>query len=113
MSENYLVDLHTKTGLTAVTLAFALGGSSGCEPTWGGQSPIEDAKIMGSIRAFQKVGGKIIVGTGGAMGPYLEASCSSPDSLARAYRKIFDVVGTKHLDIDIGNVKQLPRFFYY
>lgn len=102
MSSDYLVKIHKETGLSSVTLAFVLGGAGGCEPHWGGESAVGDAKILNPIREFQKVGGRVIMATGGAMGPYLEASCSSPAALAAAYKKALNAVGTNHLDIDIG-----------
>jgi len=96
-----LVDLSHKYGVKAFTLAFALGGSAGCEPTWGGEFPINEPFIINEIKAFKAIGGDVIVATGGAMGPYLEASCSSSQALAKAYKKILDTVGSTHLDIDI------------
>lgn len=102
MSEDYLVKIHQATGLSAVTLAFVLGGIGGCEPNWGGEGGINNTKILSGIKNFQKIGGKVIVATGGAMGPYLEAACSSASSLAAAYKKTLQTVGTYHLDIDIG-----------
>lgn len=102
MKDNYLMDLMDKTGLRAVTLAFALGGASGCEPMWGGEFDIENEEILATIKNFQRNGGKVIVATGGAMGPYLETSCTSPEQLALAYKKLFFITGTSHLDIDIG-----------
>ena len=102
--EDYLVRVHQATGLSAVTLAFVLGGTSGCEPTWGGEgNGLNDAKILGAIKKFQQTsGGKVILATGGAMGPYIETSCHTPADLAAAYRKALTTVGSNHLDIDIG-----------
>ncbi|KAH9394709.1 hypothetical protein TYRP_004766 [Tyrophagus putrescentiae] len=101
MSADYLVKVHHATGLSAVTLAFVLGGTGGCDPHWGGESGVGDPKVLTPIKEFQKIGGKVILATGGAMGPYLEASCSSPAALAAAYKKALNTVGTHHLDIDI------------
>ena len=99
--EDYLTNIQAATGLNAVTLAFVLGGDS-CEPTWGGIKALEDPAIMGAIKNFQAKGGKVILATGGANGKYIESSCSTPESLAAAYKKALSVVGTSHLDIDIG-----------
>jgi chitinase len=38
---------------------------------------------------------------GGALGPYLEHLCGSPEALAVAYKTVLDVVGTNHLDVDV------------
>lgn len=102
MSENFLVDLHRKTGLKSITLAFVLGTGYGCTPSWGGESTLNDPKILNGVKAFKKLGGDVIVATGGAMGPYLEATCSSADQLAEAYKKALNIVESTHLDIDIG-----------
>lgn len=102
MNGNYLTSIHSQTGLSSVTLAFVLGGNAGCEPTWGGETPLSNKTILSSIQAFQKVGGSVILATGGAAGPYLESLCSTPTQLAAAYKKALDTVGTAHLDIDIG-----------
>ncbi len=96
-----LVELSNKTGVKAFTLAFALGGNVGCEPTWGGEFPITEPFIINQIKDFKKIGGDVIVAMGGAMGPYLESSCSPSGALANAYKKILDVVGSTHLDIDV------------
>ena len=137
MSQDYLVKIKQATGLNAVTLAFALGGSGGCAPMWGGQEAIDAASVLNPIKNFQKAGGTVIVSTGGAMGnvchllsnslpfylclsqfhisgPYLETSCSSPSALAAAYKKALQTVGTNHLDIDIGTAssKIIHKHFY-
>lgn len=88
-------------GVKAFSLAFALGGSGGCSPTWAGQSAIDDATIISKIKDFKAAGGDVIVSTGGALGPYLEASCTSASALAAAYKKILSATGSTHLDIDI------------
>ena len=36
-----------------------------------------------------------------AIGDYLETACEDADSLARAYARALDSVGTDHLDVDI------------
>jgi hypothetical protein len=38
---------------------------------------------------------------GGALGPYLEHLCTTPEALAEAYKTVLDVVGTTHLDVDV------------
>ncbi|CAG2121270.1 unnamed protein product, partial [Medioppia subpectinata] len=96
-----LVDLKNKYGVKAVSLAFALGGTAGCVPMWGGQTPIDDPNIINEIKAFRAAGGDVIVSTGGALNPYLETSCGSPAALAAAYQRALSVTGSSHLDIDI------------
>lgn len=96
-----LMEISEKTGQKDFVLAFALGGSSGCEPRWGAEAPIDEPRIINQIRALQSKGGEFIVATGGAVGPYLEHVCSSSSALAAGYKKILDVVGTRHLDVDV------------
>ncbi|CAG7832823.1 unnamed protein product [Allacma fusca] len=96
-----LEEIYAKTGQKDFTLAFALGGFSGCEPKWGGEHDLETPRIIDPIRALQAKGGEFIIATGGAVGPYLEHLCTSVDSLAAGYKKILDVVGARHLDIDV------------
>jgi chitinase len=96
-----LVDVANATGQKVFTLAFVLADSTGCNPSWGGTIPLDDARIIGDIQALKAMGGDVIVATGGAAGPYLEYTCGSADALAGAYRKILDAIGATHLDVDV------------
>ncbi|CAG2107688.1 unnamed protein product [Medioppia subpectinata] len=96
-----LVDLKNKYGVKAFSLAFALGGTAGCKPMWGGQVNIDDPDIINNIKSFRAAGGDVIVSTGGAVGPYLEQSCHSANDLMNAYKRVLSVTGSSHLDIDI------------
>ncbi|RWR98538.1 hypothetical protein B4U79_02251, partial [Dinothrombium tinctorium] len=99
MGKPKLIDVYKATGQNAFTLAFVLG--IGCIPKWGGISDLDDPEIIKNIRDFQAVNGTVIVSTGGALGPYLENSCPTVDSLTEAYMKILDTIKTNHIDIDI------------
>ncbi|ADG87744.1 carbohydrate binding domain-containing protein [Thermobispora bispora] len=96
-----LTDAYQATGVKHYTLAFVLGDSTGCNPSWGGTIPIDDPRIINDVRALQARGGQVIVATGGALGPYLEHVCATPAALLAAYKKALDTVGTNHLDVDI------------
>ncbi|MYW03839.1 cellulose binding domain-containing protein [Streptomyces sp. SID3343] len=96
-----LTEVAAATGHKVFTLAFVLGSNSGCDPQWGGTIPLAEPRIVNQINALRAQGGDVVVATGGAAGPYLEASCGSVDALAGAYLKIIDTLGVKHLDIDI------------
>ncbi|XP_054153485.1 chitinase-like [Oppia nitens] len=96
-----LVDLKNQYGVKAFSLAFAIGGTAGCVPMWGGQTNIDDPSIINPIKAFKAAGGDVIVSTGGALGPYLEQSCQTVEDLANAYKKALAATGSTHLDIDI------------
>ena len=101
MPQPSLVDVANATGQKVFTLAFVLADSTGCNPSWGGTIPLDDARILNDIHALQAMGGEVIVATGGAAGPYLEYTCGSADALAAAYRRILDATGTNHLDVDV------------
>lgn len=96
-----LQDVLAQTGQKYFTLAFMLGSFNGCDPMWGGNIPLNSAGILDQISRVRAAGGDVIVAFGGAMGPYLETSCSSQAALAAAYEKVIDTLGVKHLDIDI------------
>lgn len=96
-----LVDIARTTGQLNYHLAFALGSHAGCVPMWGAQYDINDTAILDPIKAVQQMGGEMIIATGGAMGPYLEHLCATSDQLATAYKRVLDVVGTNHLDVDV------------
>jgi len=96
-----LAGVHNATGQKYFTLAFALGDSTGCNPAWGGTIPINDSRIVNDVHALQAAGGQVVVGTGGALGPYLEQSCGTSAALLAAYEKVLDTVGTNYLDVDI------------
>jgi chitinase len=89
------------TGQKHFTLAFALAGFSGCEPTWGGTIPLNDSRVIGEVNDLRAAGGDVIVATGGAQGPYLETTCTSSSALLAAYEKALDAVGSNHIDVDV------------
>lgn len=96
-----LSEVIAQTGQKVFTLAFALGGGAGCEPLWGAMDPIDDPKHLDVIRAAQSQGAEFVIATGGAVGPYLEHMCLTPETLATAYKKVLDTVKATHLDVDI------------
>jgi len=96
-----LMDVYRKTGQKDFTLAFVLGGTEGCVPTWASQFAIDDPQILNPIREIQNLGGEMILATGGALGNYLEHRCTTVQTLADAYKRALDAVGSTHLDIDI------------
>src|ERR1044072_7551748 len=60
-----LVDIANATGQKVFTLAFVLADSTGCNPSWGGTIPLDDARILGDIHALRAMGGEGVVGRGG------------------------------------------------
>jgi hypothetical protein len=96
-----LQDVAKATGQKYFTLAFALGDSTGCDPSWGGTIPLTDPGITSQINALRAMGGDIAVSFGGAQGPYLNQTCASQAALASAIEKVMDTFGVHHLDFDI------------
>ena len=96
-----LQDVAKATGQKYFTLAFVLGDSTGCDPSWGGTIPLTDSSIMSQISALRAMGGDVAVSFGGAQGPYLNQTCSGQATLAAAIEKVIDTLGVHHLDFDI------------
>jgi chitinase len=103
-----LAQVAAATGVKYVALAFALAGD-GCDPKWGGTLAADDPELKASVDAFRKVGGDVIVATGGAVGKYFENTCGTPAELAGAYGKLLDAMGTNRLDVDIEQPADLDR----
>jgi chitinase len=101
MATPALKDVATATGQKHFTLAFALADSTGCNPSWGGTIPLNDARVIGEVNDLRSVGGDVTVATGGAAGPYLENTCGSSSALLAAYKKALDAVGSNRLDVDV------------
>ncbi|AHI00803.1 cellulose binding domain-containing protein [Kutzneria viridogrisea] len=96
-----LAEVARATGQKNFNLAFALGDSTGCNPSWGGTIPLTDSRVLGEVNDLRALGGSVTVSTGGAAGPYLENVCGSVDALTNAYLKSLDAVGSNSLDVDI------------
>jgi hypothetical protein len=96
-----LADVARATGVKTYTLAFALADSLGCDPSWGGTIPLKDTRVINEVNDLRALGGSVVVGTGGAQGPYLENTCGSVDALYNAYTSALDAVGSNALDVDV------------
>jgi hypothetical protein len=101
MSTPTLAQVAQATGQKFFTLAFVLGSSSGCVPSWGGTIALNDSRIAGEISALRALGGDVAVSFGGAAGPYLASVCSSAAAQAAAYEQVIDMYNIKHIDFDI------------
>lgn len=89
-----LADLHAKSGLTDVTIAFVLSGG-GCKADDGIEQNLQD------VKAFLAAGGHVKASFGGADGTYVESQCSDAASLAKAIEDFVDATGITDLDFDI------------
>lgn len=101
MASPTLAQIEQATGQKTFTLAFVLGDSSACDPSWGGTISLTDSRILGEINALRALGGDVAVSFGGAQGPYLETTCASSSQLAAAYEKVIDTLKVTHIDFDI------------
>jgi len=101
MATPTLAQIEQATGQKTFTLAFILGDSSACDPSWGGTISLTDPRILGEINALRALGGDVAVSFGGAQGPYLETTCTSSSQLTAAYEKVIDTLKITHIDFDI------------
>lgn len=101
-----LMELHTKAGLNAVTLAFVLGNSAGgnpCSITNDGTTNLIETQMVSDIQAFQAAGGHIKVSFGGANGLNLDSpqACTNADYLSNALIGFVQRTGLTDLDFDV------------
>jgi chitinase len=89
-----LVDMKSKGGPDAVTLAFVLS-DGGCDATSDLQAQRAD------IAAYTAAGGHVKASFGGALGTYLEYKCATPDALAAALGRFVIATGITDLDFDL------------
>jgi hypothetical protein len=101
MATPTLAQIEQATGQKTFTLAFLLGDTSACDPSWGGTVALTDSRVLGEINALRALGGDVAVSFGGAQGPYLETTCTSAAQLAAAYERVVDTLHVTHLDFDI------------
>jgi chitodextrinase len=101
MSTPTLAQVAQATGQKFFTLAFVLGDTSGCNPSWGGTIALNDSRITGEINDLRALGGDVAVSFGGAAGPYLMTACGTQQSQVTAYERVIDAFNIKHIDFDI------------
>jgi chitinase len=97
-----LTQISKASGVKHFTLAFILGGGTGCQATWNGSTPIRAGDALASqIAGLHAAGGDAIISFGGANGPYLEQFCRTPASLEKQYQAVVDTYHVTHIDFDI------------
>jgi hypothetical protein len=101
MATPTLADVARATGQKFFTLAFVLGSSAGCVPSWGGTIDLNDARITREIADLRALGGDVAVSFGGAAGPYLQQTCPSQAAQVGAIEKVMDTFNVRHIDFDI------------
>jgi hypothetical protein len=101
MSTPAMADVARATGQKFFTLAFIIGSSAGCVPTWGGTIDLHDARITQQIADLRALGGDVAVSFGGALGPYLQQVCPSQAAQVGAIETVIDAFHLKRIDFDI------------
>ena len=89
-----LADLHAKSGLSSVTLAFVVA-NGGCHATRDIQDHLAD------VKAFIAAGGHVKASFGGQSDTYLETACRDSASLANELTAFVDETGITDLDFDV------------
>ncbi|MFJ3922141.1 cellulose binding domain-containing protein [Streptomyces sp. NPDC090022] len=89
-----------RTGVKEFNLAFITSGG-GCEPRWGGVTPLGSDRVAAQIADLRAKGGDVRVSFGGAAGSELALACSSAADLAAAYGKVVDAYGLTKADFDV------------
>ena len=64
-----LAEVARATGHDDFVLSFILAGEGGCNPSWGGTLPLDDAALLADVAALMLAGGEVVVASGGAHGP--------------------------------------------
>jgi chitinase len=90
------MDYYNKLGGKVVTWAFVKGDTS-----------VVNSQVIADFKAFQAVGGKVIVSFGGEGGPYLEESLGADAEFA-AIDTLIQKTGVYGLDFDIEG-ERLPK----
>jgi chitodextrinase len=101
MSTPAMADVARATGQKFFTLAFVIGNSAGCVPSWGGTIDLHDARITQQIADLRALGGDVAVSFGGAIGPYLQQTCPSQAQQVGAIEQVIDAFHLKRIDFDI------------
>jgi hypothetical protein len=101
MSTPAMADVARATGQKFFTLAFVIGNSQGCVPSWGGTIDLHDARITQQIADLRALGGDVAVSFGGALGPYIQQVCASQAAQVGAIETVIDAFHLKRIDFDI------------
>src|SRR6266536_1345709 len=101
MSTPAMADVARATGQKFFTLAFIIGNSAGCVPSWGGTIDLHDARITQQIADLRALGGDVAVSFRGALGPYLQQTCPSQSAQVGAIETVIDAFHIKRIDFDI------------
>lgn len=89
-----------------VVLSFIVADPvAACTPTWGGaytlDAAAEDLDLDRRIARLRQRDGNVAVSFGGAINSELATTCTNPDKLLEAYRKIVERYDLRTIDLDI------------
>jgi chitinase len=99
-----LQQLSQGSGVKYYTMAFVLGGGSGCQAMWNGSDPVTGGSRAAEINSLRAAGGDVIISFGGASAPYLEQFCSTSASLEAQFQAVVDTYGVNSLDFDVEDM---------
>ena len=93
-------------GARSLTLAFVTADAGGCQPAWGGQTPILAAPVVQAASRLRAAGVALRISFGGARGQELAAACGGAgagaiDRLASAYASVLDPYHAVAADFDL------------
>jgi hypothetical protein len=89
------------TGAHLLSLGFVIGDGSGCQPSWGGITPLTSGLIRGEVSAVRAAGADVIVSFGGQQGPDLSQVCRTPGELFGAYLAATALYHARRVDFDL------------
>ncbi len=101
-----LADVAGDAGARSLTLAFVTAGDGGCQPAWGGQTPILAPQVAEAASRLRAAGVALRISFGGARGPELAAACGGSgaaaiDRLASAYASVLGPYHAVGADFDL------------
>ena len=91
---NSLTEAKKIAGLTSATYAFIIS-RNGCNL----EGSLSDA--ITDVKNYIASGGNLILGFGGASGPYLEEACTDENQLFNIIDKVIQDTGSKRIDFDV------------
>ncbi|RKP45596.1 chitinase [Trinickia fusca] len=105
--------IGVQQGIQQFSLAFIVGSSNGCVPSWGGVQDVGPGissdlltAIATGISNYRGKGGEVTVSFGGENGTPLMQVCSDVASLQKAIQTVVDTYSLTHIDFDIEGTAQ-------
>jgi hypothetical protein len=104
-----LAGVATDAGARSLTLAFVTAAAGGCEPSWGGATPIGAGSVAGPAARLRAAGVALRVSFGGALGTELAERCPDVGSLEAAYASVLHRYHAVAADFDLEGAALADR----